>query len=128
MSEPGVPISPPPRAILPPWLRRFARVWGFALFIVFILVVFRKVSLPFVLGALVAYILAPVVTALSTLRVGRGAVPRWTSVLIVYIGLATAIAAFFVAFAPALSGDFARLIRESPRFFAHVKKDLVPKA
>jgi predicted PurR-regulated permease PerM len=54
--------------------------------------------------------------------------PRWVAVLVVYLGLATAIAGFFVAFAPPLSADFARLFRESPRFFAHVRKDLVPRA
>ena len=123
------PVAKPVRApLLPQWLRRFARVWGFALFIVFLLVVFRAVILPFVLGVLVAYILAPIVTALASVNVGRKRMPRWTAVLIVYIGAATAIAIFFTAFLPHLSGDFARLFREAPRFFSHVKKDYVPAA
>jgi predicted PurR-regulated permease PerM len=114
--------------ILPSWLRRFARVWGFALFLLFVLIAFRAVVLPFVLGTLVAYILAPVVNALSSLRTGSRTIPRWVAVLLVYIGLATAIAAFVVAFAPPLSADFARLFHEAPRFFSHVRKDIVPRA
>jgi predicted PurR-regulated permease PerM len=113
-------------SLWPPWLRRFARVWGFALFLLIVLVMFRSVVLPFVLGTLVAYILAPVVNALSS--VGRRGMPRWVAVLLVYVGLAAAIAGFVAAFAGPLSADFARLFREAPRFFAHVKKDYVPRA
>jgi predicted PurR-regulated permease PerM len=113
---------------LAPWLRRFARLWGFALFLLFVVVVFRAVVLPFVLGMLVAYILAPFVGALSSLKIGRRTVPRFASVLTVYLGLAAAITVFLTAFLPHLSGDFARLFREAPRFFAQVRKELVPRA
>jgi predicted PurR-regulated permease PerM len=119
-------VTEPRQPIIPPWLRRFGRVWGFALFLVFVLVVFRAVVLPFVLGTLVAYILAPVVSALSA--VGKPGMPRWVSVLLVYLGIAAALAGFVMAFAGPLSADFARLFREAPRFFAHVKKDYVPRA
>jgi predicted PurR-regulated permease PerM len=126
MSDPDTPAPTGP--LVASWLRRFARVWGFALFIVVVLIVFHKVVLPFVLGTLVAYILAPVVNALSSLKTGRRNMPRWVAVLLVYIGLSAAIAGFFVAFAPPLSADFARLFREAPHFFTHVRKDLVPRA
>lgn len=116
----------PAGSLWPPWLRRFARVWGFALFLLIVLVMFRAVVMPFVLGTLVAYILAPVVGALSS--VGRPGMPRWVAVLLVYVGLAAAIAGFVAGFAGPLSADFARLFREAPRFFAHLKKDYVPKA
>jgi predicted PurR-regulated permease PerM len=112
----------------PSWLRRFARVWGFALFILFVLVAFRAVVLPFVLGGLVAYILAPLVAGLSSVRLGKRLLPRGAAILMVYLGLAAAIAGFVAAFAAPLSADFARLFREAPGFFAHVRKDLVPRA
>jgi predicted PurR-regulated permease PerM len=123
--EPPAGAPPPaskPRPILPVWLRRFARLWGFAFFILFLMVAFRAVILPFVLGMLVAYILAPVVGVLAR------RMPRWVSVLIVYIGLAASIGVFLFAFLPHLSGDFARLFREAPRFFKSVRKDYVPRA
>lgn len=125
--------TPPPLAtgrqpILPPAWRRFGRVWGFLAFIVLVLVAFRAVILPFVLGVLVAYILAPLVTGLAGAAMGRRRMPRWVAVVVVYIGLAAGIGLFFTAFLPHLSGDFARLFREAPRFFKRVRTELVPRA
>jgi predicted PurR-regulated permease PerM len=110
------------------WLRRFAALWGFAVFILIVMVMFRRVILPFVLGGLVAYVLAPLVNALASLRLGGKPVPRWSAVIVVYIGLAAAIGVFFTAFLPHLSADFARLFRETPRFFARIKREYVPRA
>jgi len=116
------------RTGFPPWLRRLARLWGFLGFVVVVLVVFRAVVLPFVLGLLVAYILAPLVDRLSSRPVGGRRTPRWIAVLVVYAGIAAVIGLFMTAFLPHLSGDFARLFRESPRFFAKVRQSYVPAA
>ncbi len=117
-----------PRSATVGWLRRFAALWGFALFVLFVLVVFRAVILPFVLGVLVAYVLAPVVGRLSWSAGGRRGLPRWASIIVVYVGLGSAIALFFVALVPHLSGDFARLFREAPPFFRRVRTEVVPRA
>ncbi|HEY8923421.1 MAG TPA: hypothetical protein VIU64_03510, partial [Polyangia bacterium] len=50
---------PAPRSRTLAWLRRFAKLWGFALFCVFVVYTFREVALPFLFAILVAYILAP---------------------------------------------------------------------
>ena len=47
------------------WLRQFAKLWGFALFCVFVVYLFREVALPFLFAILVAYILAPLVDRFS---------------------------------------------------------------
>ena len=52
------------------WLRQFAKLWGFALFCVLVVYLFREVALPFIFAVLVAYILAPVVDRFGRLRVG----------------------------------------------------------
>ena len=52
------------------WLRQFAKLWGFALFCVLVVFIFREVVLPFIFAILVAYILAPVVERFGRLRVG----------------------------------------------------------
>jgi predicted PurR-regulated permease PerM len=117
----------PPRSALILWLRRFARLWGFSLFILVVLIAFRAVVLPFVLGVLVAYVIAPVVDLL-TQPAGRRRLPRWIAIVIVYLGLLTAIGIFFTAFLPRLSSDFARLFREAPTFFTRVKHQYVPRA
>jgi len=111
------------------WLRRFARLWGFGLFLIFVLVVFRAVALPFVLGVAVAYVLAPIVATLSAAPVGRSwRIPRGLAIVIVYLGLLTALGVFFTLFVPRLSSDFAHLFREAPNFLARVKKQYVPRA
>ncbi len=117
----------PPRSALIGWLRRFAQLWGFSLFILFVLIAFRAVVLPFVLGVLVAYVIAPVVDLL-TQPAGRRRLPRWIAIVIVYLGLLTAIGIFFTAFLPRLSSDLARLFREAPTFFQRVKHQYVPRA
>ena len=120
--------SSAPRSALILWLRRFARLWGFLLFILFVVVVFRAVALPFILGIGVAYVLAPVVDVISAAPTGRRRMPRWLSIVVVYLGLTTAMAVFFTLFLPRLSSDFARLFREAPSFFHRVKKQYVPRA
>jgi predicted PurR-regulated permease PerM len=120
--------SPPPRSALILWLRQFARLWGFLLFILLVVVLFRAVVLPFVLGGVIAYVLAPVVEALSIAPLGRRRVPRGIAIIVVYLGLLTALGIFFTAFLPRLSGDFAHLFREAPGFFNRVKRHYVPRA
>jgi predicted PurR-regulated permease PerM len=122
-----MPESNLPRSALILWLRRFARLWGFLLFILVVLIAFRAVVLPFILGVLVAYVLAPVVDVLSSLPLGRRRVPRGLAIVVVYLGLSTAIGIFLTAFMPRLSSDMARLFREAPAFFTRVKKQYVPR-
>lgn len=111
------------------WLRRFARLWGFGLFILVVLVVFRAVVLPFILGIAVAYVLTPIVSALTTAPIGRTwRLPRWLGIVVVYLGLLTALAVFFTLFLPRLSSDLARLFREAPTFLQRVKRQYVPRA
>jgi predicted PurR-regulated permease PerM len=107
------------------WLRQFAAVWGFALFLLFVVLLFRAVILPFVLGILLAYILSPVVRRLSS---GKRGMPRWAAIIVCYVGIAGAIIVFVVTFVPYLSGDFARLFREAPPFFRNVRQEWVPRA
>jgi predicted PurR-regulated permease PerM len=128
MGSPGSHSDSPPHSSLAAWLRRFAALWGFVLFILFLLVVFRSVILPFVLGMLVAYVLAPVVRKLSSLEIGGRRLPRSAAIISVYIAIAAALALFLTAFLPRLSSDFARLFREAPRFFNDVEKSYLPRA
>jgi predicted PurR-regulated permease PerM len=118
----------PQRHPLVAWLRQFAGLWGFALFVLILIIAFRGVILPFGLGVLVAYVLAPLVRWLSWLPFGHRHVPRWAAVIGVYIGLAAVIVVFLTAFLPRLSADLAHLFREAPRFFTRVKTEWVPRA
>ena len=109
-------------------VRRFARLWGFALFTILVLVLFRAVVLPFLFALLVAYILAPVVEWISQRRVGNRNVPRYAAVLGCYAAVLGIMVLFFAYFLPRLSGDFARLFREAPQLFRKINQEYVPRA
>jgi predicted PurR-regulated permease PerM len=110
------------------WLRQFAKLWGFALFCVFIVYVFREVALPFLFAILVAYILAPLVERMSRWRIAGRPFPRAAAVIILYINILAGLGLFIGYFIPKLSADFARLFREAPQLFAKVNKDWLPRA
>jgi predicted PurR-regulated permease PerM len=120
------PAPPATRTLA--WLRQFAKLWGFALFCVLVVYIFREVSLPFLFAILVAYILAPIVERMSRLRVGGRPFPRSAAVIILYINILAGLGLFIGYFIPKLSGDFARLFREAPQLFAKVNKDWLPRA
>ena len=109
------------------WLRRFAKLWGFALFCVFVVYVFRDVALPFVFAVLVAYILAPVVDRMARFRVAGRPFPRGLAVLLLYINILALLGLFVGYFIPKLSGDIARVFRETPELFEKLNKDYLPR-
>jgi predicted PurR-regulated permease PerM len=128
MTTPAPPAPPPPATRTLAWLRQFAKLWGFALFCVLIVYLFRAVSLPFLFAILVAYILAPIVDRLSRWKIGGRPFPRAAAVIILYINILAGLGLFIGYFIPKLSGDFARLFREAPQLFAKVNKEWLPRA
>src|SRR5262249_22722860 len=108
------------------WIRRFAKLWGFAGFVLVVAVFFREVLLPFVLACMIAYILAPVVNRMSSWRFRGRAMPRGLAVIICYVVLLTGLGVFFGGFLPKLSGDLANLGREAPRLWDRINRDWTP--
>lgn len=107
---------------------RMIMTWVLPAFVVALLIAFRQVVLPFALGLLVAYVLAPLVRAIAQIRIGRRRVPRAAGVIVVYVGIAASLALFLLAFLPRVSGDFAHLLRETPRFLKRVRTEYLPRA
>src|SRR6476620_11278080 len=89
------------------WFRQFAKLWGFALFCVFVVYIFREVVLPFLFAILVAYILAPLVDRASRHKIGNRPFPRAAAVIILYVNILAVLVLFISYFVPKLSGDFA---------------------
>jgi predicted PurR-regulated permease PerM len=112
----------------PSGFRRFARLWGFAAFLVVVAYFFREALVPFIFAILIAYVLAPVVDRLARLRIGRHHLPRGIAVILCYIVVLTATAFFFIAFLPRLSSDFARLGKEAPHLWERAQKEWTPLA
>jgi predicted PurR-regulated permease PerM len=132
-APPPAPPPPPGRGPLPTtrtlaWLRQFAKLWGFALFCILVVYIFRDVVLPFLFAILVAYILAPLVDRISRVRIGRRTVPRAVAVIILYLNIIAALSLFIGYFIPKLSGDFARVFREAPQLFAKLNNKWLPRA
>lgn len=128
-TPPGGPTRMPP--VGPErfgWFRRFAKLWGFLAFFFIVAFWFRAVLLPFILALGVAYVLAPVVQRLSSLRIGRRHVPRGLAVIICYLIVLGLLTLFVVAFLPRLSADFARLGQEAPRMWDRVNREWTPQA
>jgi len=88
----------------------FVAVWA----AVFLLTVgvFRDVLRPFVLGALLAYVLHPVARALCAVRVGGRALPRWVAVVTLYVGLIATLATTLTLVTP-------RVVTEVRAFAVH---------
>jgi predicted PurR-regulated permease PerM len=147
ISAPGGDAAPAPAAVPPPvvvvqapretltprsrtwaWLRRFAKLWGFALFCVFVVYTFREVALPFLFAILVAYILSPLVDRFERVKLRGKPFPRGLAVVILYINIIALLAIFIGYFIPKLSGDFGRMFKEAPQMIARVNKEWVPKA
>jgi predicted PurR-regulated permease PerM len=110
------------------WLKRLAKLWGFLLFCIVVVYLFRAVVLPFIFAVLVAYILAPLVDRLARVPVAGRTVPRGLAVILIYINIIALLGLFMGYFIPKLSGDFARLFREAPHLFEKINNEYVPRA
>ncbi|HUJ63493.1 MAG TPA: AI-2E family transporter [Kofleriaceae bacterium] len=109
-------------------IRRWLSRWGFTLFVVLVLVLGRSVLLPFIFGALIAYILAPVVGWMSQRKGGHGRrMPRALAIVICYIVFIAAVVGFMFLLVPRLSSDVARLGKRAPELYKRIDQDYVPE-
>lgn len=108
--------------------RKFFSRWGFPLFIVLILILGRKVLLPFIFAALIAYVLAPVIKRMSERKNGTHRMPRSLAIILCYIVFLAAITGFMFLLVPRLSRDFARLGKEAPGLYKRMNEEYVPGA
>ena len=108
-------------------VRTFLRRWGFPLFVVLVLVLGRKVLLPFIFAALVAYLLAPVVRWMSARKDGSTRMPRGLAIIICYIVFIAAVVGFFFLLVPRLYKDVARIGKEMPVLYKKVNEQYTPE-
>ncbi len=121
MSREASAAHPRRRSELLSTTSRFVRQWGFGLFIIAMILVFRDVLLPFIFAFALAYLMAPVIHRLQP-RLGRAA-----SVILVYLSLFGIVAIFLVVFLPALVKDFARLRDTAPAALEYIDQTYVPQ-
>ncbi|HVO18281.1 MAG TPA: AI-2E family transporter [Anaeromyxobacter sp.] len=70
------------------------------------------VILPFVLAALAAYVIDPVIAGIARLRLGRWPVPRWAAVVVVYVVLGLAVWLGVVSILPQVYREAVRGLSE----------------
>jgi predicted PurR-regulated permease PerM len=104
------------------WLSR----WGFPLFVLIIAIIGRRVLLPFVFAALIAYILAPVVRWMSERKDGTRRMPRGLAIIACYIIFIAAIVGFGWLLVPRLAKDVSRIGKEAPALYKKANDEWVP--
>jgi predicted PurR-regulated permease PerM len=106
------------------WLglvRRFSRLWGFALFLLFVVVLFRAIVLPFIFAILIAYLLSPAVRRMQP-RTGRAG-----AVIILYSMIVTGLVIFFGFLLPGVVSDLATLRETAPDAIAKINEEWLPR-
>jgi predicted PurR-regulated permease PerM len=88
--------------------------------------VFRGVLLPFVLALIVAYVLAPLVTRMQRLPLGRVRMPRWVVVLVLYAAVLGLLSLFVALAVPRLVAEIERLARDAPGAVRTVRDEWLP--
>jgi predicted PurR-regulated permease PerM len=109
-SLPSPPIWRRPRAQL---YALTALVW---LVVALVLVAAWDALLPFVLAALAAYVIDPLIARLTRVRLGDLAVPRWGAVLVVYLVLASGVYLLAVSIVPQIYREAVRGLLELREF------------
>lgn len=126
MLDPTDALEPPERGPGSRDRRRWFLA-GSATLVLLALVLFREVLLPFLLGVVVAYVLAPLVQAGERIRLGGRKPPRWAVVLALYTTLIALSVGLAMASAPRLVAELTRLAKEAPRAVAVVRAQWLPE-
>ncbi len=99
-----------------------AVVWALVLAI---FVIAWPVLLPFVLAALAAYVLDPLISRLARTRVAGRAVPRWAAVLVVYVALGALAYLAGVSILPQIYREAVRGLVELRDFLAGITPEKI---
>jgi predicted PurR-regulated permease PerM len=108
-------------------IRRFLSRWALPIFVVVILYLARQVLLPFVFAGLIAYILAPIVRAMSERKDGSRRMPRGLAIIICYLVFIAGVVGFLFLLVPRLGKDMQRIGAEAPGLVKQVDQKWIPE-
>jgi predicted PurR-regulated permease PerM len=117
--QPVVPLWRRPRTQL---LAITAALWAIVLAILFAA---RDALLPFVLAALAAYIIDPLIARLTHVRIRGRTVPRWGAVLVVYLFLSGGLYVLAVSIFPQIYREAVRGLLELREFLSGIGPERV---
>ena len=117
------------RSALPIWRRPRTQLWALALLlwvgVLAVAVAAWGILLPFVLAALAAYVIDPVIARLTRLRVAGRRIPRWGAVVAVYLALAGLTWLGTVSIVPQVYREAMRALLQFRDFLASVTPERV---
>ena len=126
--EPPAPAAPPPAPVAAPvpaprlvTARQYLWVVGFVVVVVLALEFLGPVLTPFLVGAILAYIGAPIVD-----RLQRRGVSRTLGTLIVTLMFGAAIFAVLLVLVPLVQAEFALAAKKLPELFANLAGQVAP--
>jgi predicted PurR-regulated permease PerM len=109
---------------VPIWRRPRAQLYALTglvwLVVLAILLIAWDALLPFVLAALAAYVIDPLIERLTRLRLGARALPRWGAVIVVYLFLSVGIYVLAVSIVPQIYREAVRGLVELREFLSNV--------
>ncbi len=121
-------LPPPP---IPFWRRPRARLYALTalvwLLVLGVLFAAREVLLPFVLAALAAYVIDPLIARLTRARIGERTVPRWSAVAVVYLFLSAGVYVLAVSIVPQIYREAVRGLLELREFLAGIGPDTIDR-
>ncbi len=91
-----------------------------------IVLLFRAVLLPFLLAAILAYVLSPLVDRMQRVPLRGRHAPRWVAVVLLYLALLGSLALFGVLGLPRLAAEVQQLAQEVPGALNHVRETWIP--
>ena len=97
------------------------------LFFLTIIFIFRDILLIFILAALIAFIIEPVIRRILRLQIKGRFIPRWLAVVMVYLTFFSVVGTFGAIVIPKLSGEMIKLADEVPDFYKALREDYIPR-
>lgn len=115
----------------PPHRQRFQRTALLALLwaaIALSLFAVREILLPFFLAVFLAYIIEPILRRVCAIEAGGKTIPRWMSIIGLYLLIFAVVWAFLVFFVPRLYSEVARLASTTGNLIQSVDPDAIENA
>lgn len=106
-------------------LREVALPLGTLVLLATILITFRQILLPFILACALVYLMEPIIRLL-TRRPGRNGLPRWLSVVVVYISFIMLITTTIVFVVPPFVSEIVRFAEEAPEQVYEFRTERLP--
>src|SRR5689334_13067505 len=96
--------------------RRLIILGGLWATILVVLIAFRSVVLPFAGAALIAYLLAPLVERITSVRIRKKSLPRWMAIILIYVAFFFVTYLFILLVVPQLYREIFRISGDAAEF------------